>query len=170
MAVLLVDSVTVTSCAHHARPGGAEEFPGCCPIGQCPSVDQATTNEQFRGGTEMKYMLLLYAAEDAGPQPGSPEQAAQMQEWFAYSEALEKAGALISGEPLRGSETATTVRIRNGETVFTDGPFAETKEVLGGFYMIDVGDLDAALGWAAKIPLAPYGSVEVRPLLQLPPR
>jgi hypothetical protein len=118
----------------------------------------------------MQYMLLLYSAEDAGPQPGSPEHAAHMQEWFAYSEALEKAGALISGEPLQGSETATTVRIRNGDTVLTDGPFAETKEVLGGFYMIDVGDLDAAIGWAAKIPLAPYGSVEVRPLLELPPR
>lgn len=118
----------------------------------------------------MQYMLLLYSAEDAGPQPGSPEQAAQMQEWFAYTEALQKSGALISGEPLQGSETATTVRIRNGETVLTDGPFAETKEVLGGYYLIDVGDLDAALKWAARIPLAPYGSVEVRPLLELPSR
>ncbi|MDX2382089.1 MAG: YciI family protein [Acidimicrobiia bacterium] len=118
----------------------------------------------------MNYMLLLYAAEDAGPQPGSPEQAAQMQEWFAYSAALEKSGALVAGEPLQGSETATTVRVRNGDTVLTDGPFAETKEVLGGFYMIDVDDLDAALDWAARIPLAPYGSVEVRPLMELPPR
>lgn len=116
----------------------------------------------------MKYMLLLYADENLGPQPGSPEQAAQMQEWFAYSEALEKSGALVSGEPLQGTETATTVRVRNGETVLTDGPFAETKEILGGFYMIDVDDLDAALDWAARIPLAPYGSVEVRPLLELP--
>lgn len=118
----------------------------------------------------MQYMLLLYSAEDAGPTPGSPEQAAQMQEWFAYTEALSAAGALVSGEPLQGSETATTVRVRNGETVFTDGPFAETKEVLGGFYLIDVDDLDAALGWAAKIPLAPYGSVEVRPLMEIPPQ
>jgi hypothetical protein len=118
----------------------------------------------------MKYMLLLYADETLGPQPGSPEQAAQMQEWFAYTDALEKSGSLVSGEPLQGVETATTVRVRNGETVLTDGPFAETKEILGGFYMIDVDDLDDALGWAARIPLAPYGSVEVRPLMELPPR
>lgn len=116
----------------------------------------------------MKYMLLLYSAEDAGPRPGTPEQAAEMKEWYAYSEALAKASAMLAGEPLQGSETATTVRIRDGETIVTDGPFAETKELLGGFYMIDVDDLDAALEWAAKIPLAPYGSVEVRPLLELP--
>lgn len=116
----------------------------------------------------MKYMLLLYNAENAGPTPGTPEQAAEMQEWFAYTEALSSAGALVAGEPLQGSDTATTVRVRNGDVVTTDGPFAETKEILGGFYMIDVADLDAALDWAAKIPLAPYGSVEVRPLMEIP--
>ena len=116
----------------------------------------------------MQYMLLLYSADDAGPTPGSPEHAAEMQEWFAYTEALGKAGALVSGEPLQGKETATTVRIRDGETITTDGPFAETKEILGGYYLIDVDDLDSAMEWAAKIPLAPYGSVEVRPLMVLP--
>jgi len=116
----------------------------------------------------MKYMLLLYSADNQGPTPGTPEQAAEMQEWFAYSEALVSAGAMIAGEPLQGIDAATTVRVRNGETLTTDGPFAETKEILGGFYMIDVEDLDAALRWASKIPLAPYGSVEVRPLLELP--
>lgn len=118
----------------------------------------------------MQYMLLLYSADDAGPTPGSPEHAAEMQEWFAYTEALGKAGALVSGEPLQGRETATTVRVRDGETITTDGPFAETKEILGGYYLIDVNDLDSALEWAGKIPLAPYGSVEVRPLLELPPQ
>lgn len=118
----------------------------------------------------MKYMLLLYSAEDAGPTPGSPEAAAEMKEWFAYSEALASAGAMVSGEPLQGADTATTVRVRDGERVTTDGPFAETKEVLGGFYLIDVDDLDAALEWAAQVPLAPYGSVEVRPLMELPPQ
>ena len=118
----------------------------------------------------MKYMLLLYSEENAGPAPGTPEHAAEMQEWFAYSEALATAGAMVSGEPLQGTDTATTVRVRDGQVVTTDGPFAETKEVLGGFYMIDVDDLDAAMHWAAKIPLAPYGSVEVRPLMELPPR
>lgn len=116
----------------------------------------------------MQYMLLLYSADDTGPTPGSPEHAAEMQEWFAYTEALGKAGALVGGEPLQGKETATTVRVRDGETITTDGPFAETKEILGGYYLIDVDNLDTALGWAAKIPLAPYGSVEVRPLMELP--
>ncbi len=116
----------------------------------------------------MQYMLLLYSAEDSGPQPGTPEQAAEMQEWFAYTEALSSAGALVSGEPLQGVDTATTVQIRDDRTVTTDGPFAETKEILGGFYLIDVDNLDDALEWAARCPLAPYGSVEVRPLMEIP--
>ncbi len=115
----------------------------------------------------MRYMLLLYSAENAGPTPGSPEHAAEMQEWFAISEEMAKAGIMISGEPLHGIDTATTVRVRDGQTAVTDGPFAETKEILGGYYMIDVDDLDAATAWAAKIPLAPYGSVEVRPIMEL---
>jgi hypothetical protein len=115
----------------------------------------------------MRYMLLLYSAPDAGPTPGSDEHAAEMNEWFAYTNELAESGALISGEPLHGIETATTIRVRDGETLSTDGPFAETKEVLGGYYMIDVDDIDAATAWAAKIPLAPYGSVEVRPIMEL---
>ncbi len=118
----------------------------------------------------MKYMLLLYSAPSAGPADGSPEQMAQMQEWFAYTDALLEAGVLISGEPLQGMDTATTVQVRDGQILTTDGPFAETKEILGGFYMLEVPDLDSALAWAAKCPLAPYGSVEVRPLMELPPR
>ncbi len=116
----------------------------------------------------MKYAILIYSPDDAGPTPGSPEQAAEMQEWFAYTEALHAAGAFVAGEPLQGQETATTVRVRDGKTVTTDGPFAETKEVLGGFYLIDVEDLDVALDWAARIPSSRYGSTEVRPLLELP--
>lgn len=115
----------------------------------------------------MQYMLLLYSAPDAGPTPGTPEFAAEMNEWMAYTEALETAGALVGGEPLEAIETATTVQIRNGETLTTDGPFAETKEVLGGYYLIDVENLDDALGWAAKTPLTGYGSVEVRPLMDM---
>lgn len=115
----------------------------------------------------MRYMLLLYSAETAGPAEGSPEQAAEMQKWFSFSQELVDAGAMISGEPLHGIETATTVRVRDDATVTTDGPFAETKEVLGGFYMIDVADLDEATAWAAKVPLAPYGSVEVRAVMEI---
>ncbi len=109
----------------------------------------------------MKYMLLLYSDHTLSDE-------APMEEWMAYTQALAEAGQLIGGEPLHGVETATTVRVRNGDTLTTDGPFAETKEQLGGYYLIDVPDLDAALDWAAKVPLAPWGSVEVRPLMEIP--
>ena len=109
----------------------------------------------------MKYAILIYSDPADQPTPGTPEQAAEMQEWFAYTEALHQAGAFVAGEPLQGRETATTVRVRDGETVTTDGPFA-------GFYLIDVDDLDQALEWAAKIPSSKYGSTEVRPLMEIP--
>jgi len=114
----------------------------------------------------MRYLLLLYSAENAGPAEGTPEQAAEMQKWFAYSSELTEAGVHLAGDALHGTDTATTVQVRDGSTVVTDGPFAETKEVLGGFYMIDVENLDEAKKWAAKVPLAPYGSVEIRPILE----
>ena len=91
-----------------------------------------------------------------------------MNEWFAFSQALVDAGAMVAGDPLHGIDTATTVRVRDGKTLSTDGPFAETKEILGGYYIIDVADLDAATEWATKVPLAPYGSVEIRPILEIP--
>jgi hypothetical protein len=113
-----------------------------------------------------KYMLLIYNPTGGGP---SPEQLAErMPRWFEFTQALVDAGAMVAGDPLEGQDTATTVRVRNGETVVTDGPFAETKELLGGYYVIDVPDLDAALEWAAKMPNVDYGSVEVRPLMEIP--
>jgi hypothetical protein len=115
----------------------------------------------------MKYMFLLYSAPDAGPADGSPEAAAEMQEWFGYTQAMAEAGVLVSGDPLHGIESATTITTQNGGTVTTDGPFAETKEVLGGYYLVDVPDLDAALAWGAKAPIARYGSVEVRPVVDM---
>ena len=114
----------------------------------------------------MRYLLLLYCAEDAGPEMGSPEQAAEMPQWRKLGEGLTDAGAWIAGEALHDAGTATTVRVRDGETIVTDGPFAETKEVLGGFYLINVDNLDEAKKWAAKVPLAPYGSVEIRPIME----
>lgn len=114
----------------------------------------------------MRYMLLLYSAADAGPQPGTDEFAEEMNEWFGITNEMTEAGVLLAGEALQGTDTATTVQVRDGQSLTTDGPFAETKEVLGGFYMIDVADLDAAREWAAKIPLAPYGSVEIRPITE----
>lgn len=116
----------------------------------------------------MKYMLLCYTVPASVPTPGTPEQAAEAEEWFAFTDAVAKAGVLVSSDPLQGAETATTIRIRDGATSMTDGPYLETKEVLGGYYVLDVENLDAALEWAGQIPLVRYGSVEVRPLLDIP--
>ena len=118
----------------------------------------------------MQYMLLLYASDDGRPDPGSPEMMAEMQEWFSYTDAMAESGQLVGGEPLQGVDTAKTLQLRDGATTVTDGPFAETKEVLGGYYLVDVPDEQTALDWAEKCPLARYGSVEVRPLMVLPPR
>lgn len=115
----------------------------------------------------MKYMMLLASAPEAGPEPGSPEEAAELGEWFAYDAMLEAAGVLVEGEALMPAETATTVRVRDGKPVVTDGPFAEAKEVIGGYYVLEVADLDAALAYAAKAPNASYGSVEVRPVMDV---
>ncbi len=116
----------------------------------------------------MKYALLIFSDADAGPAAGSPEHAAEMQQWFSYSQELAQAGAMLSGEGLQDVSTATSVRVRDGKTVTSDGPFAETKESMGGFYIIDVDDLDAAIEWAAKIPNVGYGTVEVRPVMEFP--
>ena len=110
----------------------------------------------------MKYMLLLYSAPGAGPDPESPEGTAQLSRWFAVTEEMAKSGVLVAGDALQPETTATTLRERGGEVLLTDGPFAETMETLGGYYVIDVPDLDAATEWAGKMPLAPYGSVEIR--------
>jgi hypothetical protein len=110
----------------------------------------------------MKFLLLLYSPPDVR----ESGEAASMETWFAYTDELQKSGALLAGDALQPLDTATTVRVRDGETVITDGPFAETKEMLGGYYLIDVADRDAALAWAAKVPNAPYGSVEVRPVME----
>ncbi len=113
----------------------------------------------------MKYLLALYADPSEAPAEGSPEMDAEMQQWFAYTTELTEAGSMLGGEGLQGPETATTVRVRNGSTITSDGPFAETKEVLGGFYLIEAADLDAAIGWAEKIPNVTYGTVEVWPVM-----
>jgi hypothetical protein len=114
----------------------------------------------------MKYVLLLYGAPDAGPQPGTPEQAAEMDEWWAYTEALQTAGAMLGGEALQGTETATSLTSRTGSVVISDGPFAGTKEILGGFYLIEAENLDAATKWAERCPIMPYGTVEIRPVME----
>ena len=110
-----------------------------------------------------QYMLLIYG--DPADAPGPDEQQAQMAHWMSYTQELQESGAMKAGDALERAEMATTVRVRDGETIVSDGPFAETKEILGGYYLLDVPDLDAALGWAAKMPNITYGSVEVRPVM-----
>jgi hypothetical protein len=110
-----------------------------------------------------QYILLIYAPTEGGPSPEELE--AEMPRWFAYTQELQDAGVIRAGEALHGADSATTVRVRDGKRLTSDGPFAETKEVLGGYYVIDVPDLDAALAWAEKIPSVGYGSVEVRPVM-----
>jgi len=113
----------------------------------------------------MQYMLLIYGDPSAAPDYASPEGQAEFAAWGAYTQAMLDAGVHSGGAALQPTPTATTVRVRDGETLTLDGPFAETKEVLGGFYLLDVPDLDAALAWAAKAPNLTYGSVEVRPVM-----
>jgi hypothetical protein len=110
-----------------------------------------------------QYMLLIYGPTEGGPSP--EEMQAEMPKWYEYTQALQDAGVMVAGDALQPTETATTVRVRNDETLVADGPFAETKEALGGYYILDVPDLDEALKWAAKIPNVSYGSVEVRPVM-----
>ena len=112
----------------------------------------------------MQYLLLIYSEESTGaPDPVLGEQI--MNEYWAYEKAVADAGVKLGSNALQESGTATTVRIKGGERVVTDGPFAETREVLGGYYLLDVPDLDAALEWAARCPGSKYGSVEVRPIM-----
>jgi hypothetical protein len=113
-----------------------------------------------------QYMLLIYADPSQGPAPDSPEMQAQMQKWFEYTEGLQQAGALVSGEALQPPTTATTIGVRNGERVVSDGPFADTKEWLGGYYVVEAADLDAALDHASRMPNIDYGTIEVRPVMK----
>jgi len=111
-----------------------------------------------------QYMLLIYRPVD-GPPAGQPEPG--MDAWSEYTQSLQDAGALLAGAPLESVESATTVRVRDGETQIIDGPFAETKEFLAGYYLLECPDLDAALAHAARIPNIHYGSTEVRPVVEL---
>jgi hypothetical protein len=115
----------------------------------------------------MRYLLLIYGNEQAAAAQPAEAQAAEMDAWWKYTSDLRESGHHLGGEALQPIATATTVRLANGRTVVADGPFAETKEQLGGFYMIDVPDLDAAIAWAGKMPNLPSGgSVEIRPIME----
>jgi hypothetical protein len=116
----------------------------------------------------MKYALLIYAAEKDYADKSKEEQSRIYNEYWTYTLELQKSGKMLSCVPLDPTSTATTIRVRDGKTVATDGPFADTKEQLGGVYVIDVTDLDVAMAWAAKIPDARNGSIEIRPLMNVP--
>src|SRR5687768_9842053 len=112
----------------------------------------------------MKYLCLIYDEEKTMAGMSKAEGDAFMGEYFAFTEGIKKSGHYVGGEALKPVHTATTVRVRNGKMSTTDGPFAETKEQLGGYYLIEAKDLNEALQIAAKIPSARTGSVEVRPI------
>jgi hypothetical protein len=115
----------------------------------------------------MRYALLIVDPESANPSPEgpSPELAAQVAgEYNAYTQMLRDRGAFLGGEALEPNPTATTVRVQDGRTITTDGPFVEAKEALGGFYLIEARDLDEAIELAAACPGAKYGAIEIRPV------
>lgn len=117
----------------------------------------------------MKYMLLIYSDPQREPAYGTPEFQAMMGGFFTLNEKMKADGVLLGGDGLQGVETATSLRIRGGKVETMDGPFAETKEHLGGYYLIEVADLDAALKYAQAVPSASFGTIEVRPLMNYNP-
>ncbi len=112
----------------------------------------------------MQYMLLIYADPTQEPQYNTPAFGQMMQGYGALTAQLKADKVYIAGDGLKGTAAATSVRLRGGKVETMDGPFAETKEYLGGYYLIDVPDLDAAMAYAAKIPTAAYGTIELRPV------
>ena len=115
----------------------------------------------------MQYILLIYGNEAAAKNVSKDDQMKMFAEYKAFTTELKGSGKMLGGEPLESVSTATTVRVQNGKTLRTDGPFAETREQLGGFYTIEAKDLDEAVTIAAKVPGAKYGSIEVRPIMML---
>jgi len=115
----------------------------------------------------MNYMLLIYSNEAGFRSLSEAETGQALAAYGAYGEALKQAGVLVASDRLQPTATATTVRLANGKSQVLNGPYAETKEQLGGYYMIDVPDLDVAISWAARCPGASHGIVEVRPVWKM---
>src|SRR5580698_6756589 len=112
----------------------------------------------------MQYLLMTYVNENGWSKMTPAEQQQGAAAYMAYGEALKKAGALVGSNRLQPTSTATTVRITNSKSQVLDGPYVDSKEQLGGYFLIDVKDLDAAISWAARCPAAGHGVVEVRPI------
>ncbi len=115
----------------------------------------------------MQYMLLIYGAEDSGPEPGTAEFDTYMQGYLDFTNKVQAKGKFVSGEALQPVATAITVTVRGDKTQTTDGPFAETREQLGGYYLLECASMDEAVEYAAMIPDAKTGGVEVRPVMIL---
>ncbi len=115
----------------------------------------------------MQYLALIYSAPANGPQYGTPAFKTMIDGYNAFTAELKARGAFVAGDALKPVEAATTVRVRGGKTETMDGPFAETKEHLGGYYLIEVPDLDAAIKAAAMIPSAAFGTIELRPIMAM---
>jgi hypothetical protein len=162
------------------RLDGDELMPGPCDVTAARGVFELELSKsgavlrrsgdgrilrRMRGGVMPEYMLLLYAPEVDEAERQQEDRWADMPLWLEVTESLRKAGLLVANGPLHSVATATTVRVRDGDTEVTDGPFAVTKEVLAGYYVLNCADLDEALHHAARMPTARDGSVEVRPLM-----
>ena len=115
----------------------------------------------------MKYLCLIYDEEKKMGSMSKSEADAFMGEYFAFTEGIRGSGQYVAGEALQPVQTATTVRVRNGKALTVDGPFAETKEQLGGYYLVEAENLDQAVAIAGRIPSARYGSIEVRPVMKM---
>jgi hypothetical protein len=113
----------------------------------------------------MQYMLLIYGDEGARAHATKEQMGQMMSAYIAYTDAMKKAGVFKAGDPLQPTSTATTVRAPDGKAKVLNGPYAESKEQLGGYYLIEAADLDSALSWAARCPGAQFGAIEVRPVM-----
>ncbi len=116
----------------------------------------------------MKYMLLIYNEEKAWPQFTEAQRQGFMGEFMKFTQQIQSAGQWLSSSQLQPTTAATSVRVRDGKRLVTDGPFAETREQLGGYFLVEAKDLDAAIGIAGRIPGARWGTVEIRPTIELP--
>jgi hypothetical protein len=112
----------------------------------------------------VEFIALIYSEESAEDEVGGPEREAIMARYIAFSQAAREAGVIVAGDELAPTRNATTVRVRGGIAAVTDGPYAEAKEVLGGYFILDCPTIDDAVAWAARIPSAEHGAVEVRPV------
>jgi hypothetical protein len=115
----------------------------------------------------MQYMLLIYGNEAENRKMSPAQEREVMQGYMTFTQSIMQSGQMKAGDPLEGISTATTVRVRDGKTTVTDGPFAETREQLGGYYIVEAKNLDQAIGIAARIPGARFGSIEVRPIRKI---